>query len=67
MVEKDPCESEHGLQSKSRLSTLEQLQYQLTSQVTQAGQRLCSIKARLLYWLYLVITLVYVNVHYLLI
>lgn len=38
-MEKDPCQSEHGLQSKSRLSTLEQLQYQLTTQELQYAQR----------------------------
>lgn len=48
-LEKDPRQSEHGHQSKSRLSTLEQLQYQLTTQVSQAGQGLCSIEACLLY------------------
>uniref|UniRef100_A0A8C1C379 Coiled-coil domain containing 57 n=1 Tax=Cyprinus carpio carpio TaxID=630221 RepID=A0A8C1C379_CYPCA len=32
LVEKEPSQSEHGVQPKSRLSTLEQLQYQLTTQ-----------------------------------
>lgn len=39
LVGKDPCQSEHGLLSKGRLSTLEQLQYKLTTQVIQAGDR----------------------------
>ncbi|KAA0725032.1 Coiled-coil domain-containing protein 57 [Triplophysa tibetana] len=39
LVGKDPCQSEHGLQSKGRLSTLEQLQYQLTTQELQYAQR----------------------------
>ncbi|XP_065118871.1 coiled-coil domain-containing protein 57 [Paramisgurnus dabryanus] len=39
LVEKDTCQSEHGVQSKSRLSTLEQLQYQLTNQELQYAQR----------------------------
>ncbi|KAI7797005.1 putative coiled-coil domain-containing protein 57 [Triplophysa rosa] len=39
LVGKDPCQSEHGLRSKSRLSTLEQLQYQLTTQELQYAQR----------------------------
>ncbi|XP_073723165.1 coiled-coil domain-containing protein 57 isoform X2 [Misgurnus anguillicaudatus] len=39
LVEKDTCQSEHEVQSKSRLSTLEQLQYQLTNQELQYAQR----------------------------
>uniref|UniRef100_A0A8C2HV50 Coiled-coil domain containing 57 n=1 Tax=Cyprinus carpio TaxID=7962 RepID=A0A8C2HV50_CYPCA len=39
LVEKEPSESEHGVQPKSRLSTLEQLQYQLTTQELQYAQR----------------------------
>lgn len=39
LVEKEPSQSEHGVQPKSRLSTLEQLQYQLTTQELQYAQR----------------------------
>ncbi|RXN10116.1 coiled-coil domain-containing 57 isoform X1 [Labeo rohita] len=39
LMEKDASQSEHGLQAKSRLSTLEQLQYQLTTQELQYAQR----------------------------
>lgn len=39
LAEKDPSQPEHGIQSKSRLSTLEQLQYQLTTQELQYAQR----------------------------
>ncbi|XP_052426079.1 coiled-coil domain-containing protein 57 [Carassius gibelio] len=39
LVEKEPSPSEHGVQPKSRLSTLEQLQYQLTTQELQYAQR----------------------------
>ncbi|KAK2876272.1 hypothetical protein Q8A67_020368 [Cirrhinus molitorella] len=39
LVEEDPSQSEHGVQPKSRLSTLEQLQYQLTTQELQYAQR----------------------------
>ncbi|XP_056627815.1 coiled-coil domain-containing protein 57 isoform X2 [Triplophysa dalaica] len=39
LVGKEPCQSEHGLLSKGRLSTLEQLQYQLTTQELQYAQR----------------------------
>ncbi|XP_067225146.1 coiled-coil domain-containing protein 57 isoform X2 [Chanodichthys erythropterus] len=38
-LEKDPSQPEHGVQPKSRLSTLEQLQYQLTTQELQYAQR----------------------------
>ncbi|ROI81916.1 Coiled-coil domain-containing protein 57 [Anabarilius grahami] len=38
-LEKDPSQPEHGMQPKSRLSTLEQLQYQLTTQELQYAQR----------------------------
>ncbi|XP_077056636.1 coiled-coil domain-containing protein 57 isoform X3 [Siphateles boraxobius] len=38
-LEKDPSQTEHGVQPKSRLSTLEQLQYQLTTQELQYAQR----------------------------
>lgn len=38
-LEKDPSQPEHGEQPKSRLSTLEQLQYQLTTQVTLEGRK----------------------------
>lgn len=37
-LEKDPSQPEHGVQPKSRLSTLEQLQYQLTTQELQYAQ-----------------------------
>ncbi|XP_058650569.1 coiled-coil domain-containing protein 57 isoform X4 [Onychostoma macrolepis] len=39
LVEKEASQSEHGVHPKSRLSTLEQLQYQLTTQELQYAQR----------------------------
>ncbi|XP_056325999.1 coiled-coil domain-containing protein 57 isoform X1 [Danio aesculapii] len=39
LAEKDPSQPEHGVQPNSRLSTLEQLQYQLTTQELQYAQR----------------------------
>ncbi|XP_043109197.1 coiled-coil domain-containing protein 57 isoform X2 [Puntigrus tetrazona] len=39
LMEKEPSQPEHGVHPKSRLSTLEELQYQLTTQELQYAQR----------------------------